>query len=100
MPMGDNVSRNQLEEELFSVRAMRHVFRVKRNMSLQGWVTLLNPVMRRGYPPQWAVTRDGDLTEITYPVQFPTPEWEAAVHAHKAREGTKGMTLREKHLPS
>ena len=51
-PMGDGISRRELEEELFGVRAMRHVFRVRPNASMQAWVTLLNPVVPHGYPAQ------------------------------------------------
>lgn len=64
-PAGDNVTRLQLEEELFAVRNMRHVFRVKRNISLQGWVTVLNPVLPHGYPPHLMLTTEPDLTEPT-----------------------------------
>ena len=74
LPMGDNVSRDALEDELFGVRAMRHVFRVKPNISFQGWVTLLNPLMRPGWPPQWLLTLDGDLTEPSLPPHFKTPQ--------------------------
>ena len=35
-PMADNVSRFDLEDEWFGVRAMRHVYRVKPNLSEQG----------------------------------------------------------------
>ena len=52
LPAGDNVSRLELEEELWAIRAMRHVYRIKPNLSLQGWVTVLNPVLRGGYPSQ------------------------------------------------
>ena len=72
-PMGDGVSRRQLEEELFGVRAMRHVFRVLPNVSLQGWVSLLNPVLRPGFPPQWLITLDGDLTEPAGPAPLKQP---------------------------
>ena len=34
-PVGDGVTRMELEEELLSVRAMRHVYRVKRNLTKQ-----------------------------------------------------------------
>ncbi len=58
MVMGDNVSRFELEDEWFSLRAMRHVFRVKPNASQQAWTTLLMPVLRCGYPAQWVLTLD------------------------------------------
>jgi FkbM family methyltransferase len=68
LPAADNVSRLELEEELLAIRAMRHVFRVKPNMSLQGWVTLLNPMVYHGYSLHWALVRDGaKLLEPTFP---------------------------------
>lgn len=73
-PMGDNVSRSELEEEMFAIRAMRHVFRVKKHIGKQGWVTVLNPVMPRGYPPQFALTLQEGLLEPTYPPIAATPE--------------------------
>ena len=79
-PMGDNVSRRELEEEMFAIRGMRHVFRVKRDIGLQGWVTVLNPIMHRGYPPQFALTLTPDLLEPTtrHPPVALTPEASAA----------------------
>ena len=68
----------RLEDELFGIRAMRHVFRLKRNLSLQAWVTVLNPLMARGYPPQLLLTLERDLTEPTYPPIAATPESEEA----------------------
>jgi len=67
LPAGDNVTRLELEDELWAIRAMRHVYRIKPNLSLQGWVTVLNPVLRGGYPSQWALTIEGGLTEPTFP---------------------------------
>ena len=63
------MSRLALEEELLAVRAMRHVFRVKPNRTLQAWVTLLNPIARNGYPLHWALMlEDGErLLEPTFP---------------------------------
>tara|TARA_B110001452_G_scaffold219221_1_gene191194 strand:- start:191 stop:703 length:513 start_codon:yes stop_codon:yes gene_type:complete len=55
-PAGDGVSRLQLEDEMFAIRNMRHVFRTRANLSLQGWVTVLNPVHSGTWPPQWAMT--------------------------------------------
>ena len=62
-PAGDGVSRLQLEDELWSIRAMRHVFRLKANLSLQSWVTVLNPILPHGWPPQWAMTLDPHVLE-------------------------------------
>jgi hypothetical protein len=57
-----------LEEELLAVRAMRHVFRVRPNMTIQGWVTLLNPMIYQGYNFHWALVLDGvRLLEPTFP---------------------------------
>ena len=50
---GGNETRDLYEDEMFSIRAMRHVFRVKDNTTLHGWYRLLQPVARRGWPPQW-----------------------------------------------
>ena len=46
-----------------------YVFRIKRNLSVQGWVTVLNPVIMGGYPPQLLLTRDEELEvlEPTFP---------------------------------
>lgn len=65
-PAGDGVTRLALEAEMLAIRAMRHVFRLKRNLSLQHWVTVLNPVLPRGYPPQLVLTLEQDLTEPTF----------------------------------
>ena len=68
LPAADNVSRMALEEELLAVRAMRHVFRVRPNMTIQGWVTLLNPMIYQGYNFHWALVLDGvRLLEPTFP---------------------------------
>ena len=86
-PFGDNISRLDLEEELFGVRGMKHVFRAKPNLSLQAWTTLLNPVHRPSFetaPTQWVITRLGDLTERTYPPTFRTT---APEYRHAKREG-------------
>ena len=58
VPVGDNVSRFDLEDEWFGVRAMRHVFRVKPGMTAQGWTTILQPVIRCSYPGQYVLTLD------------------------------------------
>jgi hypothetical protein len=58
--MGDNVSRFELEDEWWAVRAMRHVFRVKPNASQQAWTTLLMPVLPCSYPSQWVLTLDSE----------------------------------------
>jgi len=50
--------------------ARRHVFRVRRNISEAGWVTVLNPVLPNGYPPQLLLTRSGDLTEPALPNEY------------------------------
>ena len=49
---------------------MRHVFRAKSNLSLQGWATLSNPIHSVGYesaPFSWLLTLDGDLAEPVIP---------------------------------
>ena len=60
--------------QVFSARAMRHVFRVRPNASNQAWVTLLNPIVSHGYPGQWVLTLDGPVTEPTQPGRTGTPE--------------------------
>lgn len=68
LPAADGKSRLELEEELFSIRAMRHVFRVRPQMTLQGWVTLLNPMVYHGYQLHWALMLDGErLLEPAFP---------------------------------
>ena len=54
----ESVTREDVEEELFSIRAMRHVFRVKRNASLDEWTRLLQPIQARGFPAHWLLTSD------------------------------------------
>ncbi|EOD11053.1 hypothetical protein EMIHUDRAFT_104836 [Emiliania huxleyi CCMP1516] len=57
-PMGDNVSRFELEDEWFGVRAMRHVFHIKPNLTEQGWTTIMQPAIRCSYPGQYVLTLD------------------------------------------
>ena len=64
---GGNETRDLYEDEMFSIRAMRHVFRVKDNTTLHGWYRLLQPVARRGWPPQWLFTTDTNMLQATYP---------------------------------
>ena len=91
--MGDNVSRVQLEDELFSIRAMRHVWRFKPNLTMQGWVTLLNPIGRKGFPPQIVMTLEQDLTEAAFPAVFASIEQRKAMAARGgATSGTPGGT--------
>lgn len=70
LPAADNVTRLELEEELFGVRSMKHVFRVKRNIGAQGWATVLNPALPGGYPPHLALTREPDMTEPIFPTGY------------------------------
>ena len=81
-PAGDGVTRMQLEEEMFAVRNMRHVYRMKANMTLQGWVTVLNPVMPRGWPPQWAFALDPVLEPMRQ-YAFGSQAVPERVHARK-----------------
>lgn len=90
-PFADGVSRRDLEEELFSVRAMRHVFRAKPKLSIQHWTTLMQPLQHNGYesaPLQWVLTRDGvagDLTDSTLPAN----DWRefSPEYQHAKRQG-------------
>ena len=95
---GDNVTRLELEDELWAVRAMRHVYRIKPNLSLQGWVTVLNPVLRGGYPSQWALTTEGGLTEPTFPsVGYKgSPEYRATPEYLLEKEKEKAEKEKEK----
>lgn len=95
-PMGDNVSRTLLEDEVWSVRAMRHVFRLKPALSFQAWVTVLNPVMHHGYPPQWALTLDGDLAGVVpkSTLVAPTPESKAAARHVKQPHPPQATNVR------
>ena len=84
-PAGDDTPRVDLEEELFGVRAMRHVYRAKPNLSLQAWTTLMQPIQHQGYesaPLQWVLTLEGDLTEpvdtLIQPWIRVTPEYKNA----------------------
>jgi SAM-dependent methyltransferase len=58
VPMGDNISRFALEDEWFGVRALRHVFHIKPNLTEQGWTTVMQPVIRCSYPGQYVLTLD------------------------------------------
>lgn len=53
-PAGDGVSRLKLEDEMWAIRNMRHVFRIRANLSLQAWVTHLALLSR---PPLCALGR-------------------------------------------
>lgn len=55
-PLADNVSRTKLEDEWFAVRAMRHVFHIRPNTTVQGWATIMQPVLRCSYPMQYVLT--------------------------------------------
>ena len=55
-PLADNVSRTKLEDEWFAVRAMRHVFHIHPNTTVQGWATIMQPVLRCSYPMQYVLT--------------------------------------------
>ena len=55
-PLADNVPRTKLEGEWFAVRAMRHVFHIRPNTTVQGWATIMQPVLRCSYPMQYVLT--------------------------------------------
>ena len=54
--LADNVPRTKLEDEWFAVRAMRHVFHIHPNTTVQGWATIMQPVLRCSYPMQYVLT--------------------------------------------
>ena len=74
-------ARDALEVEMFSLRAMRHVWRVKSNASKSEWRVLLGPLgvynatldakrAYKGTAHQWVLTMETPLTE---PVNDPRP---------------------------
>lgn len=88
-PVADGVPRVELEEELFSIRSMRHVYRARPRLSLQHWTTLMQPLQHTGYesaPLQWVLTRDGNDGDLTEPT-LPYSDWRAVSpeykHAHE-----------------
>ncbi|KAJ1633734.1 hypothetical protein T492DRAFT_536649 [Pavlovales sp. CCMP2436] len=56
-----SLPRDKFEEEMFSVRLMRHVFRAKRGLDVEGWSTLLTPIAR--FPVQLLLTRELEMLE-------------------------------------
>ena len=63
---GGNETRDLYEDEMFGVRAMRHVFRVKENTTVHGWYRLLQPISFKGWAPQWLMTTDRDMLLPTH----------------------------------
>ena len=69
--------RDALEEEVFSLRAMRHLWRVKENASIAEWRVLLGPMGQfnaslgkshyRGISHQWMLTMEQGLVEPVLP---------------------------------
>ena len=105
-PMGDNVSRLELEEEWFGVRAMRHVYRVKPQLGLQAWTTILQPVIPCSYPAQYVFTLVTE-EELLPPKKKPapgfrrSPEWQHTFSGmQKARlpSDTSGDLSDEHHI--
>ena len=99
-------TRLELEEELFGVRAMRHVFRLRGPplappLTLQEWATVLNPILKHGFPTQWAITRDRRLTEPAAESRYAvsSPERAHALAATKARgtgrKAARGLITRD-----
>ena len=102
-PGADNVSRLDLEVELFSVRAMRHVFRVRPNCSLQCWMTLINPLVPTGYGSHWALTLDGSLLEPTFEVdkhfRWRVPEYQAHMQGQQGLHHGAGADSKDDAVP-
>ena len=86
--------RDAYELEMFSIRAMRHLWRVRDNLTIAQWDVLLGPI-RRYYPKesavkqrshvahQWLLTTDRHLTEPTAQPRY--RRHQAAVQAfHRA----------------
>ena len=80
-PMGDNISRLDLEDEWFGVRAMRHVFHVRPNLTEQAWTTILQPAVRCSYPGQYVLTLDSPrkLLPEERSVKLALPSWRDSV---------------------
>ncbi|KAL1495549.1 hypothetical protein AB1Y20_016912 [Prymnesium parvum] len=92
-----NHSRDDFEEELFSIRGMRHVFRVKRNLSAEAWTLLLQPVALHGWPPQWLLTLEHDFVEPSFE-SIPcaqSPECTAARRGHEGLLSARHAKRRE-----
>lgn len=56
-----SLARDALEDELFSVRAMRHIFRVRDHLNDSEWEAVLAPVRRA--MPHFLLTQDRELLE-------------------------------------
>ena len=73
------LSRDALEEELFSIRAMRHIFRIRSNLNASEWQTVLTPIRRA--MPHFLLTQERTLLEpsmgesITRGTRLASVEW-------------------------
>mmetsp|Transcript_22197 Transcript_22197/g.56873 ORF Transcript_22197/g.56873 Transcript_22197/m.56873 type:complete len:113 (-) Transcript_22197:26-364(-) len=73
------LERDALEEELFSVRAMRHLFRVRDGLNSTEWRTVLDPI-RRAWP-HFMLTQERELLEPSFGEavrrgrKVASPEW-------------------------
>ena len=61
MPLLRPLPRDKLEREIFGLRMMRHVFRVKANLTIGEWRLLMAVGGQFGRSHQWLLTRDEDL---------------------------------------
>ena len=71
--------RDALETEVFGIRAMRHLYKVKANLSLADWMVVLGPIwrydtnrswVRQRHPHQWLLTTDATLAEPVTAARF------------------------------
>lgn len=76
-----SLPRDALEEELFGIRAMRHVFRVRGHLNDSEWETILTPIRRA--MPHFLLTQEHDLTEpsvgeaVSRGLKLASVEWRA-----------------------
>ena len=72
IPPGRVWARDDLEEEMLSVRAMKHVWKVKANCTTEEWRVLLSPIgpynnatsRTTYYPHQWLLTTEALLEPV------------------------------------
>ena len=102
-PGADGISRLHLEEEVFGVRALRHAFRAKDNLTLQGWTTLLQPIDHSGYhsdPTTWLLTADAEFaTRKDDPPKLAeqSPEYADAVRGGWLKVKRRALPPKPKH---
>ena len=95
-----HLRRDDLEQEMFGVRAMRHVFRVRDALSLEQWGVLLETI--NGYSLQFLISSDGRMVEASnedlaiesmqsHRLKLKSPERNAAMHNLSFRPRYDGL---------